>query len=37
LLSGDEELEWRLPIKVSGRKQTVELTSQNIYARTRSF
>ena len=37
LLSGDEELEWRLPIKVSGRKQTVELTSKNIYARTRSF
>jgi len=37
LLSGDEELEWRLPIKVSGRKQTVELTSQNVYARTRSF
>jgi hypothetical protein len=37
LLSGDEELEWRLPIKVSGRKQTVELTSQNLYARTRSF
>lgn len=37
LLSGDEELEWRLPIKVSGRKQTIELTSQNIYARTRSF
>ena len=37
LLSGDEELEWRLPIKVSGRKQTVELTSQNIYTRTRSF
>lgn len=37
LLSGDEELEWRLPIKVSGRKQTVELSSQNIYTRTRSF
>jgi hypothetical protein len=37
LLSGDEELEWRLPIKVSGRKQIVELTSQNIYTRTRSF
>jgi hypothetical protein len=37
LLSGDEELEWRLPIKVSGRKQVVELTSQNVYTRTRSF
>jgi hypothetical protein len=37
LLSGDEELEWRLPITVAGRKQTVELTSQNVYTRTRSF
>ena len=37
LLTGEEELEWRLPIKVAGRKQTVELTSQNIYTRTRSF
>jgi hypothetical protein len=37
LLSGEEELEWRLPINVAGRKQTVELTSQNVYTRTRSF
>ncbi|MDQ5846781.1 MAG: hypothetical protein M3539_15955 [Acidobacteriota bacterium] len=37
LLSGDEELEWRLPITVAGRKQTVQLTSQNVYTRTRSF
>jgi hypothetical protein len=37
LLSGEEELEWRLPIKVAGRKQFVELTSQNVYTRTRSF
>ena len=37
LLSGEEELEWRLPLSVSGRKQTVELTSQNVYTRTRSF
>lgn len=37
LLSGDEELEWRLPIIVGGRKQTIELTSQNVYTRTRSF
>lgn len=37
VLAGDEQLEWRLPIKVSGRKQIVELTSQNIYTRTRSF
>lgn len=37
LLSGEEDLEWRLPINVAGRKQTVELTSQNVYTRTRSF
>ena len=37
LLTGEEQLEWRLPIKVSGRRQTVELTSQNVYTRTRSF
>jgi hypothetical protein len=37
LVSGEEDLEWRLPISVVGRKQTVELTSQNVYTRTRSF
>ena len=37
VLSGDEDLEWRLPINVVGSKQTVELTPQNAYARTRSF
>lgn len=37
LLSGEEDLEWRLPVNVAGRKQTVELTSQNVYTRTRSF
>jgi len=37
LSEGDEDLEWRLPINVAGRKQTVELTSQNVYTRTRSF
>ncbi|MDQ2920841.1 MAG: hypothetical protein M3R52_04385 [Acidobacteriota bacterium] len=37
LSSGEEELEWRLPINVAGRKQAVELTSQNVYTRTRSF
>jgi hypothetical protein len=36
-LSGDENLEWRLPVNVTGPKQTVELTSQNVYTRTRSF
>lgn len=37
LSAGEEDLEWRLPINVAGRKQTVELTSQNVYTRTRSF
>ena len=37
LSSGEEDLEWRLPISVAGRNQTVELTSQNVYTRTRSF
>ena len=36
-VSGEEELEWRLPISVSGPKQTVELTPQNAYTRTKSF
>lgn len=36
-LAGDENLEWRLPLDVAGRKQTVELTSQNVYTRTKSF
>lgn len=37
LLSGEEDLEWRLPVSVAGNKQTVELTSQNVYTRTKSF
>lgn len=36
-LPGDEQLEWRLPVKVFGQKQIVELTSQNAYTRSRSF
>lgn len=36
-LSGEEDLEWRLPLSISGAAQTVELTPQNIYTRTRSF
>ena len=36
-LSGEENLEWRLPLTVAGPKQTVELTPQNIYTRSRSF
>jgi hypothetical protein len=36
-LSGDEDLEWRLPVSVTGSKQTVELTPQNAYTRSRTF
>lgn len=36
-LLGEENLEWRLPLNVEGGKQTVELTSQNVYTRTKSF
>lgn len=36
-LAGEEELEWRLPLTVTGKKQTIELTSENVYTRTRSF
>ena len=37
VLPGDEDLEWRLPLNVVGSKQIVELTSQNVYTRTKSF
>lgn len=37
VLPGEEDLEWRLPINVAGSKQIVELTSQNVYTRTKSF
>jgi len=36
-LTGDEDLEWSLPVSVNGGKQTVELTAQNAYTRTKSF
>lgn len=36
-LSGDEQLEWRLPVTVTGTKQVVELTPQNAYTRSRTF
>jgi hypothetical protein len=36
-LVGEENLEWRLHLDVAGPRQTVELTPQNIYTRTRSF
>jgi hypothetical protein len=36
-LLGDENLEWHLHLNVAGRKQTVELTAQNAYTRTKTF
>jgi hypothetical protein len=36
-LSGLEEVEWRLPLTITGEKQTVELTPQNVYTRSKSF
>lgn len=36
-LAGEENLEWQLHLDVAGPRQTVELTPQNIYTRTRSF
>jgi len=37
ILSGEEDLEWRLPISTGGGKLTVELTPQNAYTRSKSF
>ena len=37
VLPADADLEWRLPVTVSGDKQTVELTLQNAYTRSKSF
>jgi|ERR1041385_1751856 hypothetical protein len=36
-LSGDEQLEWRLPVTVTGAKQVLELTPQNAYTRSKTF
>lgn len=36
-LAGTLNVEWRLPVNIAGRKQTAELTSENAYARTKSF
>ena len=37
MLSGEQNVEWRLPVEVTGRRQTVELTPENAYARMKSF
>ncbi len=36
-LTTNEEIEWRLPVNVLGRGQTVELTTENAYERTKKF
>jgi hypothetical protein len=36
-LSSGETIEWRLPVSVAGREQTVELTMENAYERTKKF
>ena len=37
-ISGDEQLEWRLPVRVAGgARQTIELTPQNAYTRSKAF
>jgi len=36
-LSGDQEIEWRLPVTVIGAKQVIELTPQNAYTRSMRF
>ena len=37
VLTGEEDLEWRLKLMISGDKQTVELTLENAYTRSKSF
>jgi hypothetical protein len=36
-LGSGETIEWRLPVSVAGREQTVELTMENAYERTKKF
>jgi hypothetical protein len=37
VVAGQHNVEWRLPINVYGRRQTIQLTSENAYARTKTF
>ena len=37
ILSGEVDLEWRLHVTITGGKQTVQLTEQNAYTRSKSF
>jgi len=36
-LANGESIEWRMPLTISQRPQTIELTSENAYERTRKF
>ena len=36
-LADGESMEWRMPLTISQRPQTIELTSENAYERTRKF
>lgn len=36
-VNGDRELTWRLPVNVSGREKSVELTPDNAYTRAKKF
>jgi hypothetical protein len=36
-VNGDRELTWRLPVNVSGREKSVELTPDNAYTRSKKF
>lgn len=36
-LASGETIEWRLPMLVSGREQTIELTMENAYEKTKKF
>jgi hypothetical protein len=36
-VEGDRELTWRLPVNISGREKTVELTKENAYLRAKRF
>lgn len=36
-VEGDRELTWRLPVEITGREQSVELTPENAYLRAKNF
>lgn len=36
-VEGEREFTWRLPVNVSGREKTVELTKENAYLRAKRF